>query len=174
MDEAILYLLLSIGIFGFIAFALVQSKNGRTEKLLTMLTHEYGLPIPNGIGVVAHGLGGSTGDNIRFVYLKDKKDNDLTIPINNIIAVESFYQYELEKGNLVGRAIVGGILAGGIGSIIGIMTTSEKQKEHKFLYIKYRDNNGEKELLFTGKNYMDSYVDQFIKLVNDRIKFVTE
>lgn len=170
MGEALIYLTIAISLLGFMIYCIAMANNHKIETLMSTLTHEYGLPIPKGINIVARGLGGESKDNINFIYQKDKKDNYFTVSIKNIIEINSFYNYELEKESTISRAIIGGFIAGGVGSIIGAMTSSEKQKEHKFLYIKYLDDVLEKELLFTGKNHNDMFVSQFIKTYNEYIK----
>lgn len=85
-------------------------------------------------------------DNSRQIAIKEQEGSIMKYPYPNIMGCEIIEDGETmyRKSSTVGRAIVGGVLAGGAGAIIGGLSGKEKEnKEIKTLDFKivFKDTN---------------------------------
>ena len=158
--------------WGIIILALVNSHKNKDNpdamKFMVRLLHRLGIDgYPSGQEIVIWGF----ANKLEVCYRKNKKDQKIEIDANDITNISTFYEWQ-EKGNTqIKNAIIGGIIAGGAGAIVGSNLKNIKNKEYKFLSIKYIGEEGiERMLVFNGLNMMDSWVNSFI---NDYKKYVS-
>lgn len=68
-----------------------------------------------------------------------KKDPEFTIDIADVESAEVITEQELKDKSVIGRAIVGGLLFGGVGAIVGGLSGTDKTKLVKYLSINTKD-----------------------------------
>lgn len=100
----------------------------KNEKLL--MYHCEGLPLRNDCPI---NLELDTGTRELIITEFPSKKHVLTLPISRISRTGVLKVEEIERGNMIGRAIVGGVLYGGAGAIIGALSAQDRQKT-KYLY----------------------------------------
>lgn len=85
----------------------------------------------------------------RF-FNKDQKVNDVVLSFDKIRGAGYITQDELVEKSTIGRAVVGGVLFGGIGALVGGMSgQGKKTKKINYFAIAYTDSFGnDKTLLF--------------------------
>ena len=85
----------------------------------------------------------------RF-FNKDHKVNDVVLSFDKIRGAGYITQDELVEKSTIGRAVVGGVLFGGIGALVGGMSGQDKKtKKINYFAIAYTDSFGnDKTLLF--------------------------
>lgn len=85
----------------------------------------------------------------------------ITISMDNIVffAMEGDYRIDniVEGGGVsIGGALVGGALAGGVGAVLGgrkKITTTQKEVDERKTYLYYTENNANKKIVFSNKDY---------------------
>lgn len=107
-------------------------------------------------------------DKLSFHQQKD-------MPLTQVIDVEYFDNIEMVEvgNNPVGKAILGGILFGGVGAVVGAAAGSGKskvQKELRYLRIKYKDYFGEHEMLFCVSIVDKSNAQKFAEKLKRKMK----
>jgi len=107
--------------------------------------HFEGLPFVNKGEIIAlHYL-----DTSLSVQLNKKEV--LNIHYQNIKDAQVMIEIEQKDKSVIGSALVGGILLGGVGATIGaIAGTGKTKKNNYFLKIIYQENEELKELYFKG------------------------
>ncbi len=65
------------------------------------------------------------------------KKPEVKLPLSKVTFAGIVPFEEIEKGSVIGRAVVGGILFGSAGAIIGAMTAEEKKRKKYFYVINY-------------------------------------
>ena len=119
-------------------------KKNKTEKTY-YLFHESGLEgFPRTATKV---IFNTEEENLTFTQLGLK--TKVCIPLENVTSCEKYTEKELKEKSVIGRAVVGGILFGGVGAAVGAISgTKPKEKTLFYTAITYTDNNEEKTLLF--------------------------
>ena len=74
-------------------------------------------------------------DNFQNVIFKEfmGKSSDVILPVSKITKAGAVKVEEIERGNVIGRAIAGGLIFGGAGAVVGAMSAQERTKI-KYLY----------------------------------------
>lgn len=83
-------------------------------------------------------------------YFVNTNTPDITLSFDQIIGAGEITQEQLKEASVIGRAVIGGVLFGGIGAIVGGLSgTNKKMKNQKFFAISYKSSSGEeKTILF--------------------------
>ena len=71
----------------------------------------------------------------------------------------------MESGNMIGRAIVGGVLFGGAGAIIGAMSAQEKKKVKHLYSINYLSDGEEKAIVMKSAGAINEM--KFRRMLDD-------
>ena len=121
-------------------------------------------------------VGIAIDENRQLVSVSSSKDAHEIIPFSEIIGCDIREEDSIVGG--VGRAIVGGVIAGGAGAVVGA-TTAKNKKINSFEIIIYRDNIKHPQIILTTINFsvkMSSinYIDsvKFANNVNASIKAI--
>ena len=81
----------------------------------------------------------------KSIFVSDSTSFFVKIPINEITGCETIINNQSAGG--IGRAVAGGILAGGAGAIIGAVTARQKVQSYKLII--YRNNLTNPKFVFT-------------------------
>lgn len=114
--------------------------------------------------------------DVRSLVFKDKtsfkkeKMNDITLSFDKIIGADFITQEELAKASTIGRAVIGGILFGGVGAVVGAISANGNQKTKKknFFAISYMADSGEEKTLLFDEKFEGSF--KLKKVINDMCK----
>ena len=122
--------------------------------ILLSIRYHFGNPIKNGILIneIVHVSGiPDLNKDVKF-RMKVSEENIIinnrqVIPLSRVNATEVIKSTELveKERNIVGRALIGGIVFGGIGAIVSGMTglkNDKKSQDVDILIINYKDING--------------------------------
>lgn len=92
------------------------------ERVYSVYTeHTKFISVDEGNRMVSHGF--VTGKDFEFVTEE--------FPFDEVISFEVQINEEKKQGLSLGRAVAGGIIAGGVGAVIGGMSGKQKTKIHK-------------------------------------------
>lgn len=84
-----------------------------------------------------------------------KGGKEIRLPIFKITRTGNLPIEDIEKGHMIGRAMVGGILFGGAGAIVGAMTAQEKKKTQYLYCINYISDEEEKAIVLRSGGSMN-------------------
>ena len=127
-----------MGLFG--------GKKEKKEKTSMMFKNITGLPLDKGAVVSVK----KTEEGINIEYFQS--NYNVFIRYSNIINIvnRNYTEEEIKNKSVVGRALVGGILTGGIGAVVGGMSgigSKTKKKTVPAFEILYTENGIEKTIL---------------------------
>lgn len=94
-----------------------------------------------------------------------KGGKEIRLPISKITRTGNVPIEDIEKGHMIGRAIVGGILFGEAGAIVGAMTAQEKRKTQYLYCINYRSDEEEKAIVLKSGGSINEM--KFRRSLND-------
>ena len=121
-------------------------------------------------------VGIAIDDSQKLICISTSKDQHDIIPFSEIIGCEIKEDSSIIGG--VGRAVVGGVIAGGAGAIVGA-NTAKKKSVRSFQVIIYRENIKCPQIIlstlkFSAKTNDDRYLDsvKFANNVNASIKVI--
>lgn len=92
------------------------------------------------------------------------KKPEVKLPLSKVTFAGIVPFEEIEKGSVIGRAVIGGILFGSAGAIIGAMTAEEKKRKKYFYVINYDeqaiilDDNGSNFNSFKFQKKLNEYL----------------
>ena len=89
---------------------------------------------------------------------------EIRLPISKINRTGTVSIEDVEKGHMIGRAMVGGILFGGAGAIVGAMTAQEKKKTQYLYCINYVTDGEEKAIVLKSGGSLNEM--KFRRLLN--------
>ena len=109
------------------------------------------------------------------IRISNYSNTIFTIHKSQIISLEQMSEKETVEKNksVIGRAIVGGVLTGGVGAVVGGMSGIGKKQqvvETYFLTIKMWDieSKTNQKLIFNSKNSMLSFINKFYRDVRTK------
>lgn len=109
------------------------------KYLRTIVMSCDGLPLPPENATYLTALDDEHKLEIKIPFLKDTPI--INLDYSKITAIEKLNKAEIieyeQKRSVVGRAVAGGLLLGGIGAVIGGMSGLEKKKKKKKIYNEY-------------------------------------
>lgn len=118
-------------------------KKDRYEKII--MYHCEGLPVR--VDCPLQLILNTDSMNLIFREFVTKDGKEITLPIFKINRTGNLPIEDVEKGHMIGRAAVGGILFGGAGAIVGAMTAKEKKKTQYLYCINYVSDEEEKVIV---------------------------
>ena len=134
------------------------SKN-KFEK--TQMNHCEGLPLRKDCPIVLE----LDTDRNAVVFTEFGKKQEILLPISKITRTGILHIDTVESGNMIGRAIIGGVLYGGAGAIIGAMTAQEKKKVKHLYSINYLSDGEEKAIVMKSAGAINEM--KFRRMLND-------
>ena len=134
------------------------SKN-KFEK--TQMNHCEGLPLRKDCPIVLE----LDTDRNAVVFTEFGKKQEILLPISKITRTGILHIDTVESGNMIGRAIVGGVLYGGAGAIIGAMTAQEKKKVKHLYSINYLSDGEEKAIVMKSAGAINEM--KFRRMLDD-------
>jgi len=161
------FFVLLITAFFLIGYLVLQYDKSSKGYIESMFLHHV-----NGIPNVGNDV------QIMFYLYPDKVtvNDQQTISIDRINSTKIFSSQQLTEENksVIGRAVAGGMIAGGLGALIGGMTGTGTQKVSKLLYffsIDFRDVNGNNSTtLFVLKSIaMIDKLSKISNIINEKI-----
>lgn len=102
----------------------------------------------------------SKGIDVKISFNKETiKIDDITIPISKINRLETTSSKQLveQNGNVIGCAVLGGVLAGGVGAIVGGLSEVGNSKTTQlvhYLTIFFKDNSS---AVFSFNGYSNKF-----------------
>lgn len=88
---------------------------------------------------------------------KKNRYPEINLAFNKIIGAEFITQDELKDASVIGRAVVGGILFGGIGAIVGgISGQGQKVTTKRYFAISYIGNTDDPKTILLDDNFQGS------------------
>lgn len=134
------------------------SKN-KNEKII--MYHIEGLPLRKECPInLELDMGGE-----RIIITEFGKKQEIFLPISKITKTGVLQIDSIESGNMIGRAIIGGVLFGNAGAIVGAMTAQERKKT-KYLYsINYFSNGENKAIVMKSGGSINEM--KFRRMLND-------
>lgn len=143
-----------------------KKEKDKKEKISMYFNHISGLDLDKGFAISLNKL----EDEILIEYGSGKFQ--LKIPYSNIVKV---YRYtiteeEFKKKSILGRAIVGGVLTGGVGAVIGGMTGIGDKKTTRDVSIVEIDYNisGSAEIILL-EDYIVFGTEKFINSIESKV-----
>ena len=109
----------------------------------TQMIHGEGLPLRKDCPLVLE----LDTDRSAVVITEFGKKQEILLPISKITRTGVLHIDTVESGNMIGRAIVGGVFFGGAGAIIGAMSAQEKKKVKHLYSINYLSDGEEKAIV---------------------------
>ena len=179
MDGGDLFWIIASSISAIILIvAYIYSKKNKdnpdTSKYMCRLIHRIGIEgYPSGIEIWIVGY----INKIEINYTKNKKNQKMIINTKDIINISTFYEWQEQDNSQIKNAVIGGVIAGGAGAIVGSNLKKTKNKEYRFVSIKYLDEEkNEKALVFKGLgfNLTDNHADYFVRLYKKYVPYATE
>ena len=94
-----------------------------------------------------------------------KGGKEIKLPVSKIIRTGNLPIDDIEKGHMIGRAMVGGIFFGGAGAIVGAMTAQDKKKTQYLYCINYKSDEEEKAVVLRSGGSINEM--KFRRTLND-------
>lgn len=127
----------------------------------TQMNHCEGLPLRKDCPIVLE----LDTDRNAVVFTEFGKKQEILLPISKITRTGVLHIETVESGNMIGRAIVGGVLYGGAGAIIGAMTAQEKKKVKHLYSINYLSDGEEKAIVMKSADAINEM--KFRRMLDD-------
>lgn len=142
------------------------NRKDKKEKISMYFNHISGLDLDKGFAVSLNKL----EDEILIEYGNGKFQ--LKIPYSNIVKVNRYTitEEEFKKKSILGRAIVGGVLTGGVGAVIGGMTgigDKKTTRDVSIVEIEY-NNSGSAEIILL-EDYIVFGTEKFINSIESKV-----
>ena len=125
------------------------------------MNHCEGLPLRKDCPIVLE----LDTDRNAVVFTEFGKKQEILLPISKITRTGILHIDTVESGNMIGRAIVGGVLYGGAGAIIGAMTAQEKKKVKHLYSINYLSDGEEKAIVMKSAGAINEM--KFRRMLDD-------
>lgn len=138
--------------------------NGKNKdgNLKIQMQITQGLP-KNGI---CYMIFDENNNKITFKHI-EKRYPEVNLDFSKITSLSYASEEIIEKSNALGRAIVGGIVFGGIGAIVGATTAQDKQKTQYYKVINYTSNDEEKSIVLKSRG--DIHEIKFFKMLSEKV-----
>lgn len=94
-----------------------------------------------------------------------KGGKEIRLPVSKITRTGNLPIDDIEKGHMIDRAMVGGVLFGGAGAIVGAMTAQEKKKTQYLYCINYQAEEEESTIVLRSGGSMNEM--KFRRSLND-------
>ncbi len=104
-------------------------------------------------------------DEMNLIITEFGKKQEIVLPISKITKSGTILVDEIVSGNMLGRAVVGGILFGGAGAIVGAMTAEEKKKVKYLCSINYVSSGKESAIVMRSGGCINEM--RFFKKLNN-------
>lgn len=127
----------------------------------TQMIHGEGLPLRKDCPLVLE----LDTDRSAVVITEFGKKQEILLPISKITRTGVLHIDTVESGNMIGRAIVGGVLFGGAGAIIGAMSAQEKKKVKHLYSINYLSDGEEKAIVMKSAGAINEM--KFRRMLDD-------
>ena len=127
----------------------------------TQMIHGEGLPLRKDCPLVLE----LDTDRSAVVITQFGKKQEILLPISKITRTGVLHIDTVESGNMIGRAIVGGVLFGGAGAIIGAMSAQEKKKVKHLYSINYLSDGEEKAIVMKSAGAINEM--KFRRMLDD-------
>ena len=127
----------------------------------TQMIHGEGLPLRKDCPLVLE----LDTDRSAVVITEFGKKQEILLPISKITRTGVLHINTVESGNMIGRAIVGGVLFGGAGAIIGAMSAQEKKKVKHLYSINYLSDGEEKAIVMKSAGAINEM--KFRRMLDD-------
>ena len=127
----------------------------------TQMIHGEGLPLRKDCPLVLE----LNTDRSAVVITEFGKKQEILLPISKITRTGVLHIDTVESGNMIGRAIVGGVLFGGAGAIIGAMSAQEKKKVKHLYSINYLSDGEEKAIVMKSAGAINEM--KFRRMLDD-------
>ena len=127
----------------------------------TQMIHGEGLPLRKDCPLVLE----LDTDRSAVVITEFGKKQEILLPISKITRTGVLHIDTVESGNMIGRAIVGGVLFGGAGAIIGAMSAQERKKVKHLYSINYLSDGEEKAIVMKSAGAINEM--KFRRMLDD-------
>lgn len=144
--------LLVIAVIASIAL-IFNKKNPSTSKenLIDEMIESKGITVSSGYEY--NGLNSfyrvAVDDNTQKLHIFDKNASQVSLDYSEIIGCETVEDSEVTGG--IGRAIIGGIVAGGAGAVVGAITAKKRIQNYKIIIYTNRITNPIESIILIEK-----------------------
>lgn len=104
-------------------------------------------------------------DRNAVVITEFGKKQEILLPISKITKTGILHIDTVESGNMIGRAIIGGVLFGSAGAIIGAMSAQERKKVKHLYSINYLSDGEEKAIVMKSAGAINEM--KFRRMLDD-------
>ena len=104
-------------------------------------------------------------DRNAVVITEFGKKQEILLPISKITRTGILHIDTMEGGNMIGRAIIGGVLFGSAGAIIGAMSAQERKKVKHLYSINYLSDGEEKAIVMKSAGAINEM--KFRRMLDD-------
>ena len=104
-------------------------------------------------------------DRNAVVITEFGKKQEILLPISKITRTGILHIDTVESGNMIGRAIIGGVLFGSAGAIIGAMSAQERKKVKHLYSINYLSDGEEKAIVMKSAGAINEM--KFRRMLDD-------
>ena len=104
-------------------------------------------------------------DRNAVVITEFGKKQEILLPISKITRTGILHIDTMKGGNMIGRAIIGGVLFGSAGAIIGAMSAQERTKVKHLYSINYLSDGEEKAIVMKSAGAINEM--KFRRMLDD-------